>query len=1325
MPAADQRVLRRQGGVVGAHFRGVDHVVQTPVVFVAVRHLYDDLVFFVLLPTGIGPDQDPVFPRIAGIQFVPGVEVAFAAEVGLAVGHHQAVAVFVFDHVGDGILPAVAVVPDRHERLDAGLAGEHQIIRDPDLRDEQSPVGVLLPHPDAAGVARSLFGRRRIGDRQAARLALVRVVCRGEDADLFALRELQIERTVQGAGEFSRSVPAGGDRVDLGDVAPFCRFAFFDVDVIVSDYADQIDGGLVVVGDHGIAVVDRHDAGSVDHLFRHPFVVGRVASPGFFRHPVDAVAGDEVIAAVQILPVGDDRIERDGAVPDVFRVDHALDIDAEIAPERLLGVPVGAVPLYVEVLVRGFVAVHCPEARLVRRDRSGGIHPVPSQVPEGALRRISVRAPGEIVIGVRRDRAEKRLQAFDALAVVVCETGRGVGDRAGAVPPGGERRAVEISAFRRGIARKDGTRGVFLLQIDHDGGDVGAPHPFALVRERIVHQDCTDIYHIGVFAVLPVCLVGDRDELRDRPGLAVGEPDFVQAGIEISRLPVLELIIDVGPLSVGGDAEQRGAVLRGSELDLGIRINAGVHGNDAGFALQALSRVLKRVQFVMRGAVSGRSLQDEPLRAVREGEIGELHLFQGFRDPVVFAVAVGQALGSVQAVQGDGPAVEEEIVFDLQPVQHVDEAVRLSEFRPAFPDHRRDIEIDVSRGAGAEHALDAHASEDRKPDDDLDPGVDVRAIVRGVFPLLVLVMSGGRLVHAEIDVQRCVDRDMPLESHIYRKDRGADREEEVFGDARAEAAAEQDAAAAVIVVRLLVVAGAQVEREVHREVVVEVADALDLALGFQDLVALLDFFGVFPEALLEDLQRILEVFGILGVPGLLEQRTELILRARIQLRDVVGGHQDHGAVREHAETDRDLEHLHRLVEEASAGQPVGNVSVQIFRGHGHLGLPGVGIHDRVFHGDMLQPKRFAPQPDADPIAVLQEPRVLFHPPPGDGVDPRVRVVRILGDITDRQDGLVPAVGEDVHRRREFRVSVFRDDDLQSQIGRIHIHQGDLGLFVYHILAGKVYAADIYLVFFGFLQNDGKVLALTHEFVQDGYRAVPFGLDIHKAEEFIGNVVEHRYARGVSVGRRNAFRDAFSRFVQIGDRHQRVGDAHAVRSLDEPAHGVLVDDKDPAAGIGIGSEDSDFVFPVFRQADLGSRQKVSALQIVFQPAARQEMLDPAEDERDVPVLGGFEVRNDVDRRGEPFLCLLRDHGIDHVRAFVFDPAVHIRRLRGGRQLRRIGAVFDHLLGRRGEARRLLRSVFGKGSRRAGEKQRRSEQKAEDRLGLFHICLPRIS
>ena len=237
-----------------------------------------------------------------------------------------------------------------------------------------------------------------------------------------------------------------GDRVYLDDIVPLLRGSLLHVHVVIADHADQINGGLVIVGDHGVTVVHGKDAGTIDHLLHRPFVITRITAGGLPVHPIHAVTGDKVTAAVQILPVGDDRVIGYRVVDDVLNVDHAIDVNAEIASQRLLVIAVGAVSLHDEILIRRLQRIDAPVARLIGRDGARGINLVLSKIDEAALRRISILSPGKPIGRIRSDRSQKFLQAADLSTVSVHEAGRGVYDGAVVLASRRQWSAVDVSA---------------------------------------------------------------------------------------------------------------------------------------------------------------------------------------------------------------------------------------------------------------------------------------------------------------------------------------------------------------------------------------------------------------------------------------------------------------------------------------------------------------------------------------------------------------------------------------------------------------------------------------------------------------------------------------------------------------------------------------------------------------------------------------------------------------------------------------------------------------------------------------------------------------
>ena len=231
-------------------------------------------------------------------------------------------------------------------------------------------------------------------------------------------------------------------------------------------------------------------------------------------------------------------------------------------------------------------------------------------------------------------------------------------------------------------------------------------------------------------------------------------------------------------------------------------------------------------------------------------------------------VAVVDPLGPLEAVQIDLPGVDQQVIFDPHAVEHIDEGMRvLHHGGAALAQDGGDVHVGIADGAGAQNALHAHTAEDREAENHLDSAAPVITAVVGIFPLDVFGLARRGLVHAKAHVQGGLDRDPRLKADVGRDHHRPRGEEEILRDAAGEAAAEQDAAGAVAVLGLGVVIGAEEHREAHGEIVVLVADALDLVGGVQHRLAASHILGVFPEAPLKDLEGGFGGLQVLGVPG--------------------------------------------------------------------------------------------------------------------------------------------------------------------------------------------------------------------------------------------------------------------------------------------------------------------------------------------------------------------------------------------------------------------------------------------------------------------------
>ena len=431
-------------------------------------------------------------------------------------------------------------------------------------------------------------------------------------------------------------------------------------------------------------------------------------------------------------------------------------------------------------------------------------------------------------------------------------------------------------------------------------------------------------------------------------------------------------------------------------------------------------------------------------------------------------------------------------------------------------------------------------------------------------------------IHEEIDGQRRVYLQVPLKSQISRYDHRPRGKQKILRNTCGEGTAEHDAAAPVGVIRLLVVAGSQEQREAHGEVVVFVGHTFYLVLGFQDLLSLLDFFRILPEALFEHLQGVLEFRCASGIPGLFEQRTEFVLRIRIHLRYVVRRHQDHGTIRKYAESHRHLQDLRRQVDPAGTAHSVGDVALQVVRRKRHFGLTCTGCRYGILNGHMLQSDRLAAHSDAQSIISLQQSGPLLRPSLRCCIDSGIGIEIIGRGLADGEDIRVSAVGTDLDGRRKLRVTGLRHQHLERQVPRIHVYKTQIGLLIDHVLAGKINAPDVQFIRLGLLDDHGEVLAGAHVLVQDGHCAVSLCLDIHDPVELLGKIVKYRDSRRVSGCGYDALCNALPGVAEIGDGHQGIGDAHAILSPDEPAHRVLIYHEDPGAGVGVGPQDLQFI-----------------------------------------------------------------------------------------------------------------------------------------------------
>ena len=1189
IPGGERDIVRLEGG-------RVHEIVHVAVISVGTE-IHDDLVLLVEIPVGIRPNLEMIHAAVTGIELCTAdIQIRRVLAVP---DHGQLGAGLIIDGVLRAAADIVTVVFHCGVEIDHRLSVPHQIIRNLHIRHQHAAVGVLLPGADFGvifGFGVSVGGG--VDHEKASSLALVGIVGRGKNVDLLSLGKLQLQRTVELGDYFTGDLLLRDQGINLNFVACQGAGVGSHVHVIVAHHVDDVDGRLGLVADHGVGVVHGDDAVSALHLLHHPFVAG---AAGFFVHPVDAVSGDEVVAAVEIPPVGDHACEIYLSRGDVGDVDHAVDVHPDVAAQILRIEAVGAVASHHQPLVRRGVRIRLPVGGLVGGDDAVGADLVLAEIRVAAHLGRPGLAAGDPVVRVGGDSADEALETVDLRAVLLLQIGGCISHGAVVLSARRHGGAVEHLALLRGIARHDGAHGLALIHIHHHGHHVGTPHTLAL-RQRAVSNDGADVDLVPIVRVAAVRLVGDHHELRDGAGLPLRQGDLVIALVEEAGVGVLPLIVDVRPHAVGADAKQHVVGLGGDHLDLGVGVDVIIQRFGRGIALQLL-RVLQNEVFVVLLPViheGGHHL----LRAGGQIHILKFHVLHRLGHQLSGGpVAVVDSLRALEAVQIDLPGIEQQIILDPHAVKDVDEGVRvLHQGGAALSEDRCDVHVRVAGGTGAQYALHAHTAEYREAHDHLDPAAQVVAAVVGIFPLGVFGLAHRRLVHVEAHVQRGLDGDPRLKADVGRDHHRPRGEEEILRDAAGKAAAEQDAAGAVVVLGLGVVVGAEEHREAHGKVVGFIGNALDFVRRVQDLRAALHLLGVFPEASLKDLEGGFGGIQVLGVPGFLEQGAVFRLHLRRQLRDVVGGHEDHAAVGEKAHGDRHLEHLEGAVEHAVAAHLVRQIAGGGLGGDGHFGFVGAQlVEHRVFHGEVLQREGIAAHLDGHLVAVLQQARLLLHPALFGGVYSGVAVIGIAGGAADGKDGLSAIGGLDLHGAGEAGAAGLCDQHLQREIFRVDVHKGEGRLLVHQILAGEVDAADVQIVLFRRLQHIGILLPCAHLLIQHRARPIALRLDIHDAEEGVRDVVKHGDAGGISRRGHRAFRDALAGVVEIGDRHERIRNARAVRVLHHKAHGVLVHDIDPRAGVGVRAEQLHLFFLVGLEANFGAHEEISALQIGLQTA----------------------------------------------------------------------------------------------------------------------------
>ena len=582
MPAADEGVLRGKSGVVRFDRPGAAHVIQTAVIPEVLRHLYDELVFFVETPIWVGLDLNLVHPGIPCIQISPrigGLSHIIAVDI---LG--EPVAGFVMDGIRDHAFPGVPVVFHCDIQVDIGLPLPDEIVRDLHIRHPQAPVRILFPHAQHCGAACGVVRPRcAVHKGQALCRRTARIVCRRKVGNGLAAGKFQSQGTVEHAVLLPGGpVPVPGERIDLHAVVRLRGGALLHVDCVVPHHTDEVDGGLIVVGDHGVAVVRGYDPRAALHLLGGPLVIRRIASSGLPVHGVDAVPGDEVIAAVDILPVCEDGIEEiEISLRHILRVQDPVDIDAEMAPGVCCRViSVGAVALCHQGLVGGLNPVGHPVAWLIGGDDPGGMDLAGPQICEAAVLRVPCLAGGEPVVGSGGDRPQEGSQGGDGLPVVPGKPGGGVGHGAVPLPARRHGGAVEDLSLHCGVAGEDGAGGLMLIQVHHDGRHVGAAHPLSL-PQCVVRQDGADVDLVTAAGVVQVRLVGHRHKLRNGAGLSLRQRHQVERTGQVARSLLLVLIDQVGPLSVRGQAEQGSIVFGGHKLRLPVGIGVAIDGHNA------------------------------------------------------------------------------------------------------------------------------------------------------------------------------------------------------------------------------------------------------------------------------------------------------------------------------------------------------------------------------------------------------------------------------------------------------------------------------------------------------------------------------------------------------------------------------------------------------------------------------------------------------------------------------------------------------------------------------------------------------------------------
>ena len=1047
----------------------------------------------------------------------------------------------------------------------------------------------------------------------------------------------------------------GGQGVDLELVVGQGAGAGVHVHVIAPHHIDDVDGRLGLVGNHGVGVVHGDDAVAALDLLHHPFVAG---AAGLFVHPVDTVTGDEVVAAVEILPVGDDAVEVHPVGADVLRVNETVDVHPDVAAQVSGIEAVGAVALHHQPLVRRGIGIRLPVGGLVGGDDAVGADLVLAQIRVAAHLGVPGLTAGDPVVRVGGDGADIALEGVELGAVTVLQLGGGVGHGAVGLSACGHGSAVEHLALLGRITDHHRAHGLALVHVHHHGHHVGAAHALAL-RQGAVGHDGADVDLVPIVRVPSVGVVGNHHELRDGTGLPLRQGDLVIALVEGAGVGVLPLIVNVRPLAVGADPEQGVVALGGDHLDLGVGVDVIIQSPGVGAALQLL--VLQNEVFVVLLSVIHQSRR-HLLGAGRKIHFLKLHVLHRLgHQPGGVPVAVVDPLGVLEAFQIDLSGVDQQIVFDPHAVKDVNEGVRvLHQGSAALAQNGGNVHIGIADGAGAQNALYAHTAEDREAEDHLDSAAPVVAAVVGVFPLGVAGLPRRGLVHAEAHVQRGFDGDARLKAHVGRDHHRSRGKEEILRDAAGKASAKQDAAGAVAVLGLGVVVGAEKHREAHGEVVALVADALDLIGGVQNRLAASHILGVFPEAPLEDLEGGSGGLQILGVPGFREQGAVLGLHLRRQSGDVVGGHENHAAVGEKAHGHRHLEDLEGAVEHAGAAHLVRQVAGGGLGGDWHFGFVGAEVVEyRVFHGEVIQSEGIASHLDGHFIAGLQQARLLLHPALFGGVDSGVRVIGVAGGAADGEDGLAPVGRLDLHGAGEAGVAGLCHQHLQREIVGVVIHEGEGGLLVHQILAGEIHAAEVEIVALALLQGIGVFFAGLHELVQHRDGTVALGLDVHDAEAAVRDVVEDRNAGGVAAGGDGALGLPRSGVIQIGDSHKSARDALTGGVLHPEAQGVLVHHEDPCAGVGVRAQNLDLLFPVGLEPHLGAHKQIAALQIGLETAVFHEMVGALQNRGCLRVLHGLELQRPIHIVEESGPGLIGEHGVHFVCGLGVDLSVDVR------------------------------------------------------------------